>query len=316
MLCSPPGNNHSVQSPVYLVAPAGNGSTPVSYGTSPVHVIHQIPEGTYQLLSPERLVLQPPCSPLNRCHSSRISPSQQSTTGPNGLFRALTPPPAHFSNLHSRSSPMECSLDPADLPLDLSPSGIRELSRSAGSTDSFCTVPSLDESINRLGNTIDDPPPSDCPTNFVMTVDHTDTSPAGSPAPSSANSPHSSSAMSLDIGSPGSLADFVSPRPAPAYCAMPPPLTFAAGDVDPSPQNLQPEDLSTQLSSGSVASMPNANCRVGNELHLLFPTSKVLGCTETGCGEVYSCKKWSSTKQSVIRHLGRVHNLYGLNIIR
>ncbi|GBN16737.1 Retrovirus-related Pol polyprotein from type-1 retrotransposable element R2 [Araneus ventricosus] len=56
-------------------------------------------------------------------------------------------------------------------------------------------------------------------------------------------------------------------------------------------------------------SIPQANCRIGNSINLLFPFSGGLTCTELQCTKHFLTKSWYSTRGDLVRHLNRDHKI-------
>ncbi|CAL1299401.1 unnamed protein product [Larinioides sclopetarius] len=56
-------------------------------------------------------------------------------------------------------------------------------------------------------------------------------------------------------------------------------------------------------------SCPSRTIRVGNSLHLPFPLSDPLTCTEEGCHTSYTTRSWNSNKGNLIRHLCTKHHI-------
>ncbi|GBN11541.1 hypothetical protein AVEN_246240-1 [Araneus ventricosus] len=56
-------------------------------------------------------------------------------------------------------------------------------------------------------------------------------------------------------------------------------------------------------------SIPQANCRIGNSINLLFPFSGGLTCTEMQCIKHFLTKSWYSTRGDLVRHFNRDHKI-------
>ncbi|GBO44275.1 Retrovirus-related Pol polyprotein from type-1 retrotransposable element R2 [Araneus ventricosus] len=61
--------------------------------------------------------------------------------------------------------------------------------------------------------------------------------------------------------------------------------------------------------TAAPSEMPPEHCRMGNTLNLIFPMLGGLKCTEKDCPFEYHTKGWTSTKNSLIRHLYREHKI-------
>ncbi|GBM22372.1 Retrovirus-related Pol polyprotein from type-1 retrotransposable element R2 [Araneus ventricosus] len=61
--------------------------------------------------------------------------------------------------------------------------------------------------------------------------------------------------------------------------------------------------------TAAPSEMPLSHCRIGNSLFLIFPMLGGLKCTEEDCPFEYHTKGWTSTKNSLIRHLYREHKI-------
>ena len=80
----------------------------------------------------------------------------------------------------------------------------------------------------------------------------------------------------------------------------------------------QPHQILTAPVSSSndvtqVQLFPSTFCRVGGNLHFVFPIMQFLSCTEPGCKLKFYSDKWDSSKQSLLRHIRESHDLPGVS---